>query len=74
MVSNIALTLFLGKPLIMYGGISTLTLLLFTATVGALNYKGKTIIPFRWHPRLAILTITFALLHGILGLSIWFNF
>ena len=58
----------------MYGGIFTLTLVLFTATIGALNHKGVTVIPFRWHPRLAILTIISALIHGLFGLSIWFNF
>ena len=58
----------------MYGGIFALLFILFTATVGALNYKGITVVPFRWHPRLAIITILFALIHAFFGLSIWFNF
>lgn len=74
MIHNIALTLFLGYPLVMYGGILTLLLLLLTATVGALNFKGIVTVPFKWHPRLAITTITVALIHGFLGLSIVFNF
>jgi len=74
MINSLALTLFLGKPLIMYGGIFALLFILFTATVGALNYKGITVVPFRWHPRLAIITILFALIHAFFGLSIWFNF
>lgn len=74
MIHHIALTLLFGKPLVMYGGIMTLFFLLFTATVGALNFKGITVIPFRWHPRLAALTIIVALFHGLLGLSIFFNF
>jgi hypothetical protein len=74
MIKEIALTLFLGKPLVMYGGIFTLLLLLFTSTVSALNFKGITIIPFKWHPRLAIVTITIALIHAFFGLSIFFNF
>ena len=74
MIHNIALTLFLDKPLVMYGGIMTFLLLLFTATVGALNFKGITVIPFKWHPRLAIITIIIATIHAILGLSILFNF
>ena len=73
MIQNIAFTLILGKPVVMYGGILTLLLLLFTATVGALNFKGISIIPFKWHPRLAALTIIIALVHGLLGLSIYFN-
>jgi hypothetical protein len=74
MISKIAYTLLFGKPLIMYGGIVTFLLLLFTATVGILNFKGIKTIPFKWHPKLAILTIIFALTHAILGLSIYFNF
>lgn len=74
MISNIALTLFLGKPLVMYGGILTFFLLLFTATIGALNFKEITVIPFKWHPRLAITTIIIAIIHAIFGLSILFNF
>lgn len=58
----------------MYGGILTFLLLIFTATVGALNFKGIAIIPFKWHPRLAITTIIIAIIHAILGLSIYFNF
>ena len=74
MIHNLALTLFLGFPLIMYGGIATFLLILFTATVGALNIKGIKTIPFKWHPRLAIITIVFAIIHGILGFSILLNF
>ncbi|MFA6454512.1 MAG: hypothetical protein WCV70_01490 [Patescibacteria group bacterium] len=74
MIHNIAYTLILGKPLIMYGGILTFSLLLFTATVGALNFKGIAVIPFKWHPRLAIATIIAALIHALFGLSIFFNF
>lgn len=58
----------------MYLGITTFLLLLFTATVGFLNLKGISVIPFKWHPRLALTTIVVALIHGILGLSILLNF
>ncbi|MDD5396459.1 MAG: hypothetical protein PHW24_00170 [Candidatus Moranbacteria bacterium] len=74
MVNSIALTLFLGKPLVMYGGIFTFLLMLFTATVGLLNFKGIHVIPFKWHPRLALTTIIVATIHAIFGLSIFFNF
>lgn len=74
MVQNLALTLFLGKPLIMYGGIATFLLLLFTAIVGALNFKGIQVIPFKWHPILAILTILVGTIHAIFGLSIFLGF
>jgi hypothetical protein len=74
MIHNLALSLFLGQPLVMYGGIFTFLLLLFTATVGALNFKGIVVIPFKWHPRLAIITIVVAIVHAIFGLSILLNF
>lgn len=74
MIHNLALTFFLGKPLIMYGGIITFLLLLFTATIGILNMKGISIIPFKWHPRLAITTIIVATVHALFGLSIYFGF
>lgn len=74
MISKIALTLFLGQPLFMFWGMLAFFFLLFTATVGALNFKGITKIPFKWHPRLAITTIIFALIHVFMVLSIRFNF
>lgn len=74
MIRDIAYTLVLGKPIVMYGGILTFLLLIFTATVGALNFKGLAVIPFKWHPRLAIATIVVAIIHAVLGLSAYFNF
>jgi len=74
MIHTIAYTLIFGKPVIMYGGLATLAMLLFTATVGFLNFHGNHKIPFKWHPVLAVITIIFGLLHGLLGLSVYFNF
>jgi hypothetical protein len=74
MINNLALTLLFGKPLIMYGGIFTFLLIIFTATVGLLNFKGIHTIPFKWHPRLALTTIIIAIIHGLFGLSIFYNF
>ena len=74
MVSSLAFHLFLGKPLIMYGGILTFLSLLTTATIGVLNMKGITIVPFKWHPRMAIITIILSTIHAFFGLSIYFKF
>lgn len=74
MIHSLAYTLVFGKPVIMYGGILTFLLLSTTATVGFLIHKGIRPIPFKWHPRLAVTTIIVAVLHAILGLSIFFNF
>jgi len=74
MIQNIAYFLIFGKPLIMYIGIFTLLFVIFTATIGFLNYKGIKIIPFKWHLIFAILTIAFAVIHAIFGLSIFLDF
>lgn len=74
MIHTIAYTLFLGKPVIMYLGILTYLFFIATATVGLLNFRGNTVIPFKWHPRLAATALTLATIHAILGLSLYFNF
>lgn len=74
MILDLAYYLILGKPLIMWIGILTYLCLLATATIGALNYRGITVIPFKWHPFLAVTTIVLATLHAIMGLAAYFNF
>lgn len=74
MINTLALTTVFGLPMVVYGGILTLLLLLTTATVAYLHSMGKSPIPFKWHPRLAILTIIVAIMHGIFGLSIFMGF
>jgi len=74
MIHNLAFSLFLGFPLIMYGGLLAFLLLLLTLTVGALNYRGIRTIPFKWHPRLALLTLIVSLIHVFFGLAFFFNF
>ena len=74
MIQNIAYTLVLGKPVIMYMGILTYLSLLSTATIGLLNFKGYNYVPLRWHPRFAVTTIILGTIHAIFGLSVFFNF
>jgi hypothetical protein len=57
-----------GKPLIMYLGILTFLSFLFTALISVLNSRGIHVIPFKWHPRMAIISICLAVIHGTLGL------
>lgn len=73
MLAQIGYYSILGKPLVFYLGYATLTSFLFTATVGYLNHTGRPVIPFKWHPRLAVLSITLALIHGLLASSIYFG-
>ena len=58
-----------GLPLVGYLGIMTFLSVLFTFVVGFLNRRSIRVFPFRWHPRLAKVSITLALIHGLLALS-----
>jgi len=62
----------LGKPLILYMGIITYSLFLFTALVPILNNKQVWNISFIWHIRIAKIAILFATVHGILGILSYF--
>jgi len=72
MLSEIIYYQILGKPLIMYLGIITLNSFLFTALIAILNKKGIHIISFKWHPRIAIISISLAIIHGLLGILNYF--
>ena len=74
MIKDIAYFLILGQPLLLYMGILAFILILMAATVGRMNFKGITTIPFKWHPRLVILAISVTVIHMVLGLSIFLNF
>jgi hypothetical protein len=52
----------------MYMGILTLLSFLFTASIAILNKKGIQKIPFSWHPKMAIISITLAVIHGLFGI------
>lgn len=72
MLSQIAYTEFLSLPYVAWGGIVTYILFIATALIPILRKKYPTLIPFKWHQRIAITALIFATLHGILGLSIYF--
>lgn len=72
MLTNISYYLIFGRPLIMYLGILTLSSFLFTAYIGFMNLRGKTKIPLRWHFRMAGISLTLAIIHGILGIAAYF--
>lgn len=71
MLVDIAYYSIFGRPLIMYVGVLTLSFLFLTATISALNRRGIRVIPFKWHPRMAKITLILAAIHGTLGLSIY---
>jgi len=72
MFQEVSYYLIFGKPLIMYLGILTLCAFLFTAFIAVLNKRGIRTIPFKWHPRVAIIAIGCAVVHGILGVLAFF--
>lgn len=58
-----------GLPVALYFGILTFICLVVTAAIGFLVLKGKYNIPFRWHMRMAAVTIIVVLIH--ITLVIW---
>jgi hypothetical protein len=67
MFSEITFYPVFGVPLIIYGGLLTLSCLVLTAAIPLLNAKGIRLIPIRWHMTLAKITILLALMHGLFG-------
>lgn len=63
MVPPIGHIVIFGLPIALYFGIITFICLITTATIGMLVLKGRYNIPFKWHMRMAIITIMFALIH-----------
>jgi hypothetical protein len=74
MIRQIAAYSVFGLPVILISGIITLLLLLFTASISIMNRRGISYIPFKWHPRMAAISISLAIIHGILGLGFMFGF
>lgn len=73
MLSSIAYFPVFGKPLIIYIGITTLSLFIITALIGLMIFRGIRI-PFRVHPTMAAIALTFGVIHGTLALSIYLNY
>ena len=72
MLREITYFMIFGKPLIMYGGIITLLSFAFTLIIAVLNNKGIKTIPYKWHPVFAVISLSLALIHGLLGILAYF--
>lgn len=72
MIRDIAYFLVFGKPLVFYSGIITILSFSLTAFISVSNKLGWHIIPFKWHPRMAAISLLLAAIHGLLGLSLYF--
>lgn len=74
MIANIAGTQIFGIALVVYLGIVTYLTFILTAIIGYTNFRGTPILPFKWHPRVAVTALTLATIHGFLALSRYFGF
>ncbi len=72
MLEDVTYYLIFGKPLIMYLGLMTLLSFSFTASIAIMDKRGLKIIPFRYHPKMAIFSLTLAIIHGTLGVLAYF--
>jgi len=66
MFSSIASYMIFGLPVAAYLGIITLLCLLFTAAISILNRRRIRVISMKWHIRMAYITVTVGLVHGLL--------
>lgn len=57
-----------GVPLIVYLGVTTLTLFLLTAILVILLRRRIIKTPLKWHYRFAYLSLTVGIIHGTLAL------
>jgi hypothetical protein len=61
-----------GKPLILYLGILTLLSFILTASIGISIHEGLSKIKFKWHPTIAGISFSLAIIHGTLGILAYF--
>ncbi|MEI6266467.1 MAG: hypothetical protein WCP14_01080 [bacterium] len=71
MIREIATFQILGLPVVVYGGLVTLTAFAFTAYIGYTNKSGKGKIPFKWHSRMVIASFVLALIHAFFAISLF---
>lgn len=71
-IYNIAYYQILDRPVIAHLGLLTLIGFIATAIIGYLNYHGNAIIPFKWHKRLAFTSVFLAIVHGLMGILIYY--
>lgn len=74
LLSKLAYTLVFGKPLIMHLGILTLLSLLLTVSIAYASARKVKWIPFKFHRVVGLVTIIFAIIHSLLGFSVYLGF
>lgn len=71
MVASIALYKIFGLPVIAYGGMFTMLLLLIAAILGTMVLKGNTKISVKCHVNLARIALILGIVHGIVGVMLF---
>ena len=74
MLSQIALTKILGLPLVAYGGMFALLLIMVTGYIGHSLMKGEQKFSLKLHKNMFWVTLAVGIIHGIIGLSISLKF
>jgi len=72
MLQEITYYLILDIPFIVYLGIITILMFIFTASFALLKRKGYIKFSIKWHYRLAYISIILAIIHGFLGIAAYF--
>lgn len=74
MIGKIAYTLIFGMPVVSWGGMVTLLLMLAAMAALILSRKGVVWAKFSYHPILGKLALIFGILHGIFSLLAFLGF
>jgi hypothetical protein len=72
LITSISHIVIFGLPIALFFGVLTFICLFTTAILGVLVLKGVYHIPFKWHMRMAAVTIFFAVIHVILVIMQYF--
>lgn len=70
MIAAVAVYMIFGQPLLVYMGMAAFVLFAAAALIGYLNYRGGRAIAFKWHPRVAVAALIFAIIHVIMAFSL----
>lgn len=74
MFSSIAYYIFLGLPMIAWGGIVSFFFLFSTVFIAFLHKKGNFTIPYKYHPIFGFITLILASFHGLLGILAYLGY
>ncbi|MEW6088584.1 MAG: hypothetical protein AB1498_09825 [bacterium] len=74
MIKQLAYQILFDYPIVFWLGIAAISSVSFTALIAFLNKKGIHKIPLSLHPKIAVIALILAFIHGLLALSLYLNF